>query len=43
MVNNFDISNAMIIKLENELPPMPRFVEGIRRAPKRPLNLSKKR
>lgn len=41
MVNNFDISNAMIIKLENELPPMPRFVEGIRRAPKRPLNLSK--
>ena len=41
MVNNFEISNAMIIKLENELPPMPRFVEGIRRAPKRPLNLSK--
>lgn len=41
MVNNFEISNAMIIKLENELPPMPKFVEGIRRAPKRPLNLSK--
>lgn len=41
MVNNFDISNAMTIKLEDELPLMPKFVEGVRRAPKRPLNLSR--
>ena len=42
MVNNFDISNAMTIKLDNELPPMPKFIEGVRRAPKREFNLSKK-
>ncbi|PNR95092.1 urocanate hydratase [Petrotoga olearia] len=42
MVNNIDISNAMSIKLDDELPPMPKFIEGIRRAPKRPLNLSKR-
>lgn len=42
MVNNFDISKAMTIKLDNELPPMPKFVEGIRRAPKREFNLTKK-
>jgi len=42
MVNNFDISNAMTIKLDNELPPMPKFMEGVRRAPKREFNLSKK-
>jgi urocanate hydratase len=42
MVNNIDISNAMSIKLDDELPPMPKFLEGIRRAPKRPLNLSKR-
>lgn len=41
MINNLDISKAMTIKLDNELPPMPEFVEGIRRAPKRELNLSK--
>jgi urocanate hydratase len=42
MLNNFDISEAMNIKLDDELPEMPEFVEGIRRAPKRPLNLSKR-
>ncbi|MBL5981132.1 urocanate hydratase [Petrotoga sp. HWH.PT.55.6.1] len=42
MVNNIDISNAMSIKLVDELPSMPKFIEGIRRAPKRPLNLSKR-
>ncbi|PNR98612.1 urocanate hydratase [Petrotoga mexicana DSM 14811] len=42
MVNNIDISSAMSIKLDDELPPMPKFLEGIRRAPKRPLNLSKR-
>ncbi len=42
MINNLDISKAMIIKLDNELPPMSEFVKGIRRAPKRELNLTKK-
>lgn len=42
MINNFDVSKAMTIKLDNELPPMPEFVEGIRRAPKREFNLTKK-
>ena len=42
MVNNYEIGKAMTIKLDNELPPMPKFVEGIRRAPKREFNLSKK-
>ncbi len=41
MVNNFDISKAMMIKLGNELPQMPKFVEGIRRAPKREFTLNK--
>jgi len=42
MVNNIDISSAMSIKLDDKLPSMPKFFEGIRRAPKRPLNLSKR-
>lgn len=41
MVKNYDISKAMTIKLDNELPPMPKFVEGIRRAPKREFKLTK--
>ena len=44
MVNNMDISDAMSIKLSevfDELPEMPEFVEGIRRAPKREFTLSK--
>lgn len=43
--NNMDISSAMTVKLEDilpELPGMPAFVEGIRRAPKRPFTLSQK-
>ena len=35
MLNNIDIANAMTIKLSNELPEMPEFVPGIRRAPNR--------
>ncbi len=42
MISNFDISNAMTIKLDKELPKYPKFVEGIRRAPKREFNLSQK-
>lgn len=41
--NNMDIASAMTVKLEDiftELPEMPAFVEGIRRAPKRPFTLS---
>lgn len=40
MINNLDISKAMTIKLSNELPPAPSFKAGIRRAPKRELNLT---
>ncbi|MGL5973490.1 MAG: urocanate hydratase [Oscillospiraceae bacterium] len=36
-----DIYNAMIIKLDDELPEMPKFVEGIRRAPDRGYTLNK--
>ena len=45
MINNIDISDSMTIKLEEiygELPDMPEFVEGIRRAPKRDFTLSQK-
>lgn len=42
MISNSKISKAMTIKLDNELPPMPKFVEGIRRAPKREFTLNKK-
>lgn len=41
MVTNYDISKAMTIKLGNELPKMPAFVEGIRRAPNRGFTLTK--
>jgi urocanate hydratase len=41
MVNNKDISEAMTIKLGNELPEMPEFVSGIRRAPDRGFTLTK--
>ena len=40
MINNYDISQAMTIKLESELPEMPEFVEGIRRAPDRGFSLT---
>lgn len=41
MVSNIDISNAMTIKLDNELPTMPKFADGIRRAPDRGFSLTK--
>lgn len=41
MISNIDISDAMKIKLDNELPEMPEFVKGIRRAPDRGYSLNK--
>ena len=41
MLSNLDISNAMTIKLSNELPPKKEFQKGIRRAPNRGYFLSK--
>jgi urocanate hydratase len=41
MISNIDIREAMTIKLDNDLPEMPRFVPGIRRAPDRGYNLTK--
>ena len=44
MNHNIDASSAMTIKLEgifDELPEMPEFVKGIRRAPKRHFSLSR--
>ncbi len=40
-MNNFDISQAMTIKLPAELPPKKEFAAGIRRAPSRGFNLTK--
>ena len=43
MITNQDISNAMMVKLEDlftELPAYPEFEKGIRRAPKRNLTLN---
>ncbi|SHJ76510.1 urocanate hydratase [Geosporobacter subterraneus DSM 17957] len=40
MITNYDIAQAMTIKLGDELPPYPKFVEGIRRAPDRGFKLS---
>ena len=40
MIKNIDVSKAMTIKLDDELPEMPKFVEGIRRAPDRGFNLT---
>ncbi|MBF0228806.1 MAG: urocanate hydratase [Desulfamplus sp.] len=41
MITNKDISQAMKIRLDDELPEMPQFKEGIRRAPARGFRLSK--
>lgn len=41
MLSNFDISKAMTVKLDDDLPEMPDFVEGIRRAPARDFRLTK--
>ena len=40
MISNIDISQSMTIKLEAELPEMPQFQEGIRRAPNRGCKLT---
>lgn len=40
MVNNFDVGQAMEIKLDMELPEYPKFKEGIRRAPDRGFRLT---
>jgi urocanate hydratase len=41
MVNNTNIKDAMTIKLDEVFPEMPKFQEGIRRAPNRGFNLTK--
>ncbi|MGQ9558839.1 MAG: urocanate hydratase [Desulfurispora sp.] len=40
MLDNGQIGRAMTIKLEAELPPLPEFVPGIRRAPSRGFRLT---
>ncbi|HEX3010960.1 MAG TPA: urocanate hydratase [Syntrophomonadaceae bacterium] len=40
MVNNQDVSKAMQVKLDSQLPEMPEFVPGIRRAPDRGFRLT---
>ncbi len=40
MISNYDISEAMTIKLDAELPEIQDFAEGIRRAPDRGFSLS---
>lgn len=40
MIPNIDIAEAMTIKLDDVLPEMPKFQEGIRRAPDRGFRLS---
>ncbi|MDN5374990.1 MAG: urocanate hydratase [Thermacetogenium sp.] len=40
MFDNDQIAGAMTIKLDDELPEMPEFVPGIRRAPSRGFNLT---
>ncbi len=42
MVRNYNIGEAMTIKLGGELPPEPKFMKGVRRAPKREFTLSKR-
>lgn len=41
-MNNSDIKESMVIKLDSYLPEYPEFKEGIRRAPKRELTLNKR-
>ena len=41
-MNNADIGNAMVIKLDPVLPEYPTFKEGVRRAPMRELTLNKR-
>jgi len=42
MKTNTEIAEAMTIKLDNNLPEMPKFVDGIRRAPDRGFRLEQK-
>lgn len=42
MINNLEISQAMTIKLGNDLPAEPKFEDKIRRAPKRELTLNQR-
>ena len=41
MLSNREISASMTVKLDDRLPPLPDFVEGIRRAPDRGFRLSR--
>jgi urocanate hydratase len=41
MMNNEMIAGAMTIKLDNQLPPVPHFAPGIRRAPSRGFRLTR--
>ena len=41
MIRNTDVSLAMNVKLDNVLPKMPEFIDGIRRAPDRGFRLTK--
>jgi urocanate hydratase len=41
MIDNRSIGEAMVIKLDGDLPEYPEFEKGIRRAPKREFNLTK--
>lgn len=41
MFSNFDVGQAMTVKLDPVLPEYPKFQEGIRRAPRRELTLTK--
>ncbi|MDY4950812.1 MAG: urocanate hydratase, partial [Clostridium cadaveris] len=41
MIDNFNISDAMTIKLDDYLPEVPKFQKGIRRAPDRGFHLTK--
>ncbi|MBC8535354.1 urocanate hydratase [Feifania hominis] len=40
MIDNKTMAQAMTVKLDGELPPYPKFVEGIRRAPDRGFRLT---
>ncbi|GCD10875.1 urocanate hydratase [Clostridium tagluense] len=40
MLDNFEISEAMTVKLDDYLPEMPTFAKGIRRAPSRGFHLT---
>ena len=42
MIDNLNISNAMTIKLSDELPEYPIFKQNVRRAPKREVTLNER-